>query len=678
MRTVNLALLAFVVLSIFVVAARSDQRGISAAPATSPPAIDWGNVGKKVSGDLHKRDLLTWSDELAGDLANADAETLQVAAEVFRRAGQPARMSQAILGLGKTSLAGRRGSDWDMVERLLKLGWHEQARAWFDTFPARCLPPADMQGFVKWLVAREGADRAENWLRGKARNEVAVGMFWERNWTRTYWDYLAGTGKLAEHVNALAERIKQSPTDADLVFEYVGARSNLPEQQRLPPIWLAETTRLERALHNFALGQMFRGDDPPEAAIQFYDRSLACPVIDYDRQHFNEFSGWSMYVAPEEAEKHLRRAAKAGLAEACFKAKKLDRAQKLVEELTGKKDGTLADLGPFQFAGQVQAASGQRVVEDRIKKAEAENKDSIRYWLNRAKYYCGRNELQKAEEAYQAALKLPADPENSWHFDAVRDYGGFLVGQKRLGDADRVYRDELKRIGPKDPQASYWLNQLQDQADHGLGPRLKWDEPIVWDYLAGQKDFFGDDAQRRFQWVAERAGKDGAIEFEKKARALVADPCPPRLQFFFGGFLRGRGATQEGTRMMAEAYERSPRTEWPGDPRGTEEMLQVYLAQNDLPGAEKMLDRLLGEISYGNNPRWLGEFALIAAGNRAPDMAMRLWRVKANLDLTEQAGLETLAANGLADRLRDFYAGLARQAPDNAFVAAALKKCAKL
>jgi hypothetical protein len=44
--------------------------------------------------------------------------------------------------------------------------------------------------------------------------------------------------------------------------------------------WLAETCRLERAIHNFALGRSFRGEKPPEAAIRFYDRSLACPVTD--------------------------------------------------------------------------------------------------------------------------------------------------------------------------------------------------------------------------------------------------------------------------------------------------------------------------------------------------------------------------------------------------------------
>jgi hypothetical protein len=40
----------------------------------------------RVTAELRQRDLLQWSDELAGNLATADPETLMVAVEVFCRA----------------------------------------------------------------------------------------------------------------------------------------------------------------------------------------------------------------------------------------------------------------------------------------------------------------------------------------------------------------------------------------------------------------------------------------------------------------------------------------------------------------------------------------------------------------------------------------------------------------
>jgi hypothetical protein len=64
--------------------------------------------------------------------------------------------------------------------------------------------------------------------------------------------------------------------------------------------------------------------------------------------------------------------------------------------------------------------SGHRAVEGRIKQTEEENKVSILYW-----------------------------------------------------------RDELKSIGPKSPQANFWLNRLQYQVDPKGGERLKWDEPLI-------------------------------------------------------------------------------------------------------------------------------------------------------------------------------------------------------
>jgi tetratricopeptide (TPR) repeat protein len=277
----------------------------------------------------------------------------------------------------------------------------------------------------------------------------------------SYWEYLKRMERIPDRVEELAAKIKRNPGDIDSIFEYVAARSFLPQDQRPPATWLAETCRLERAIHNFALGQTFRWEKPPEAAIRFYDRSLACPLTDYDRRHFNEFSGWAMHVWPDQAEEILREATKEDLAAACLEAKKLDRAQRLVEELTAKREGERKRPRLFFGAGQVEAASGQRVVEARLIKAEEESKASISYWLNRAEYHKGRKKLDKAEQAYQAAIKLPADAANTWHFEAVRDYGWLLAGQKRFRDAEGLYGAELKRIGPKDTQADFWINQLR-------------------------------------------------------------------------------------------------------------------------------------------------------------------------------------------------------------------------
>ncbi len=365
----------------------------------------------------------------------------------------------------------------------------------------------------------------------------------------------------------------------------------------------------------------------------------------------------------------------------------MDRAQRLVEELTGKKDGTLEDLGVLRLAGQVQQASGKRVVEGRIKKAEEERKDSGGYWLSRAEYYSGRHDLHQVEQAYQAALKLPPDRADSRRHDVMWAYGWFFIHQNRLLEAARLWRDEAERIGPKPPDTCTWLHGLLTVEYQG-GPRVRWDDPLFWQWLAARREVgLSSWADELLERAASQSGP--SEEFEKKARRVAAGPCPVVLRFRLGEILHNRGndpntlagrtrsKTHEGLRMMAEAYDRWPNEAYPEKRTVGPRLLQAYLAEGEAADAEKLLETLLREEPFlGEDPEWLAGFAVAAAKGRALDLAMRLWRAKANLDLTDQRGLEELAANGAASRLREFYSALAKQAPGNAFVAIALNKLA--
>jgi len=640
----------------------------AAVANTKAVEIDWSSAVAMVPAALLKRDLLGWSDELAAKLNEADAEGLIVSLEVFLRSGQPERISMVIPRLGKQPAVRPPGGY--VAERLVRLGYYQQARLWFDTYPADGAADA-MAAFVKWLAEKESAAAAENYLRDKARRDLDRGFYRCGNWPGLYWRRLQAGGKLEAHLADLAEQVRRAPAEAGPVFEYLGARACLPNDQRPAADWLAGVCRLERALDNYSLGGEFAGNERFESAIGFYDRSLACPVAEYDRTWFNQASMCSMYVPPEQVEKVLRQWTKGALASACFRAQKLPRAQKLVEELTGKKDGTVEDLGPFLFAGQVQAASGQRVVEGRILKAEEEKKDSARYWLNRAQYYLGRKELEPAEQAYQAAMKLPPDGQR---FEVVRDYGWFLAGRDRHREAERLFRAEIERVGLQ--EADFWLNQLENLDGKG-GVRVAWDEPLVWDWLAKRKaTHFGQAEQWRLEKTARKAAEaPGAWPaFEKQARALAADPCPPALQYCLGLILHGRGQTQEGTRLMAAAYDRWPKDAWPPAGNVGDGLMRLMLAQGDVKGAEKIVAGLLDDPARGGDPGWLGEVAVAAARAKAVDLAVRLWQRKMALDLTDQKGLDELAAAGLGEQLRELYSALTKRAPGNQAVAAALQK----
>jgi hypothetical protein len=295
--------------------------------------------------------------------------------------------------------------------------------------------------------------------------------------------------------------------------------------------------------------------------------------------------------------------------------------------------------------------------------------------------------LHQVEQAYQAALKLPPDRADSRRHDVMRDYGWFLIDQNRLLEVARLWRDEAERLGPKPPDTYTWLHGLLTVEYKG-GPRVRWDDPLFWQWLAARREVdlgpWGDELLGR---AADNSGP--SEEFERKARAVATGPCPVVLRFYLGEILhhrandpntlagRARNKTHEGLRMMAEAYNRWPNEAYPDKRTIGPRLLQAYIAEGDAASAEKLLETLFDEEPFlAEDPKWLGEFAVTAAKGRALDLAMRLWRAKANLDLTDQGGLEELAANGAASRLRDFYSALAKQDPGNAWVAVALNKVA--
>jgi len=659
-----------------IVAAGSQVNPAAAVPGEQPsdpvkPALplNWDRVLTVVPVELQKRDLLTWSDELAAKMDAARVEELLITLDVLVRAGEPRRVSAVIGRLGKTPAAER--PSYEVLERLFRAGYYEQARLWFETFPKSHMVSDYRASFVDWLAAGEGAEGAEAWLRQRDRLEREESIYAARDWTYVLLRYLESRGTLAAHVEAMGQEVRKAPTDAGRVFEYLRARRFLPKEQRPALAWLVEIVRLEHPLDSFYLAwRLLSRSERSEDVIPFYDISLASTMTDYDRQRFNETELTNIYVAPEQVEPWLRRWTKAELAKACFAARRLDRAQKLVEELTGKKDGALEDIGPYLFAGQVQDASGLRVIEERIRKAEEVKKDSVRYWLNRAAYYKGRKEGKQAEDAYESALKLPPD---SLRWEVVRDYGWFLKDSRRWDDAAKLYRGEIQRVGLESDGVAFWLHALRALDE---GRPLPWDDPLIWDWLAiRKKRYFGQSEQGFLEGAGSMAREANAWDaFEKKARTLAAPPCPAGLQYTLGSLLHRFGSAEEGLRMMLEVYEQWPKDAYPFDYQVGERLLSLLLARGDGTRAGKIVDHLAKLGPDWNSARWFNRMAVEAAKGGAPDLAMELWRRKLALDLSDQADLGVLVSAGLADRLREFYAALARRAPANQAIAAALQK----
>jgi len=655
------------------VAATAVLGAVACPAADTAEQLHPGTVTEAVRNELYQRDLIEWSDQLARQLDEADVKALMTALDVFLRAGQPERISRAIEKLGARK-SGRLHAGGFWPERLLELQYYTQARQWFDGVEQNPCDRNLVRAFIRNWEATGDLDELEVWLKTKADGDNPPGGKLPHQWADLYYEYLARWKKLPGHVDGLAKQVRENPSQREPILRYLAARRHLDGIK--PALdWLGKIAEPAHALDAFELARMM-GDEQIESTIRLLDRSLTLPVTDHDRQWFNKRSMCAAYFPPDEVETTLRRWTKGRLAWACFVTKKLDRAQKLVEELTGKKDGTLDDLGPLQFAGQVQAASGQRVVEGRIKQAEELQKDSERYWLARAEYYMGRKENGEAEKAYKRALALEPGPDRP---SVINDYGDFLIRLGRFPEAEALFRSEFERVvGGESSDPGFWIQHLRNlEGEEGV--TFAWNDPLMWQWLAlRRRSYFGQQAQWNLAWCWEKAD-DQRPAFWAKAEAMAGETPPASVDYLLARLLAQEGNNAEAAKRMAAAWARWTNNDSPSRHQAGSKLMGLYVDQGNWKEAEKVLLSLRDVAGFGGSDErdWLARLAIAAARADSKGDAMRLWQQRANQDLTDQRGLSELASHGLREQLATYYGGLAQRAPGNRAIAAALEVLAE-
>jgi tetratricopeptide (TPR) repeat protein len=140
--------------------------------------------------------------------------------------------------------------------------------------------------------------------------------------------------------------------------------------------------------------------------------------------------------------------------------KRNDEAQKIMiaaRELRKKYNLPESSL----LAGMTQMASGQRIVETEIKNREAIDNTKPAYWMERAKYYQGREEPLEQEKALRKALSLYDTPElrEKKPFPSLRDVRSSLY-------------DFLKKANRQADMCELFFQQHEFVKDE---PRLLWE-----------------------------------------------------------------------------------------------------------------------------------------------------------------------------------------------------------
>ena len=672
-----------------------------------------------VQESLWDRDLLEWADELNENLDSANAKQLCISLEVFTRACQPERINLALRRLGQCKIEYQL--DPNLTEKISKREFWDSLQVFYETLPINPHCYWDM-AVPQYLEKTQGRESARRWLKKQIRKSslpfepdkkrwIQMGGSGNSTWQRVYMKMLDSWGEMPEELARLEKEIRKSPSDLQLMNWYIFGRDRLAPKDRPSVAWIPKVVTFNDAIAYWRLVQsLYRGDNTPtedaRVAAWLYEQALRIPLTKEQRETLGEIACCSMRIEPQKAQATFTQWLKAGLPELYVRSNQLDKAQKLIEELTGSKDGTLKDIAAMQYqdAGMVQRASGKRVVEGRIKEAEALNKDSIDYWLKRAAYYAGRKKLKEQEKAYLIALSLPDNPDefdttmNSRRipkrFRAVRDYQWFLEKQKRFADLEVFLRKEIQREGIASQHYRHFIELIGKP-----GVKCTWEDPMIWEAIRQNRK--AGNIERAYDLVGQLAykypGPDWHVREAKLIECLGETP-PPKLQWSLGETLyhqwyeyyrlsepeRAKApkpiktTRNEAIDIMLAAYKRLPDT--PDSDKASKRVRLIkYLFLNQRP---KEAITLVEQIESENDGRlpalarkeWYaggdgaGPWIAWALASDQNELAMEWLRTAVNFDIaggyTRQGGYR----GPMTENIKAFYRNLLKRSPKNPII----------
>lgn len=196
------------------------------------------------------------------------------------------------------------------------------------------------------------------------------------------------------------------------------------------------------------------------------------------------------------------------------------------------------------MAGQIQAASGAQVVRNLVLEAEEKNKEDSAYWRGRGAYFAGRNDREKALQAYRKALETAGDVhEKMWATDCYSRYLKAVKGRPAAMDllwreyqAARgdVYIDRLVRMMGPD-----FYRQHEDEFWKYLGARKSWQWPqrLIWN--SGREEL-----------------KNGDVDaFWTRGERLANDPDAPNRAKVLGWIMTRTEASARAIPLLRQAVE---------------------------------------------------------------------------------------------------------------------------
>lgn len=499
-------------------------------------------------------------------------------------------------------------------------------------------------------------EKVDEWLAGMPKGDR---NFWVKE--RLRFNMKHGRGEAL--VRELSDSVRENPQDIEGAVAFldalVYARHTGREEYELA--WMAEAIKPERATLAHDIASRLKDLKNWMTAVTFYRQAIETQLTDEEVRHLGMMC--AAFVPPERLRAMFAAHAREGMAECLLKRGKKDQAQKWMVEAADIREKHNLGLNAL-FAGQVQAASGQRVIESRIKEEEEKSENDPEYWWRRALYYQGRNEPDQQEQALRKGLSLTTpqpEPERQlrghvdWRSRLLADYAHFLARENRTGEAVTLLRKEME----SSPANSAPSKKAAHVLTFDFEKHIRVEDKVLWNWLAKQPKWEHTE-KRVLGRMLESAKQDDLDRYFSRAEKL-ADGSDPSRSHTVGWIMNRMNFPKRSVPLLQYAVQSAEDKEL--KERAGFTLFESYLDTGDWKHAEEVFPDAAKRLTTKELPEWYSQVAVTAAKAGAKTDAMRIWSRVANLSPSQIAGLEDLAKAGLRNELKDFYCEMRKRMP---------------
>jgi tetratricopeptide (TPR) repeat protein len=610
-------------------------------------------VRERVARDLLTKDVGEWAARLGKLPSSTEPPEILLRVLVLARAGHLEALGKLVDGLAEPLAAIDQWDgeavvraivdcdDYALSRRLFERGAHPFASTG-DHFVEQWERDGDPKELEPWLEARAAPD--SGWWYHSCRLRKKKGT----------------AGEIVDRAEA---DMRDRPDDFEAIRFYLFLADRIDREPDVE--WILANCRPKSPFGSFRMAKLIISEDR-RAAIGYLLRSLEQEYTEADVEGMYRWMR-SRCSGPVERKKDweeiLRDETKYALMKIWLKVGEPKQAQPLLEELSAKHPDGLPRSGFGVFAGQTQAGSGARVIEQRIRDAEAENTDSAAYWLKRAHYFRGRGENDEAERAYAKSLELSKSGKHVLAHDhskghVLTSYAYFLKKTKGEQAALDLLRREFEHA-EKGGEYANWILWRSLGGWIAKGEFAQADDPLIWAHLA-KRDRWCTEVEDILKWLAGHVADPDAL-WDRLER-LAAEGDSSRRWTLAQAMLASEAKARAIPLMKRSSADGSPNRK----AHARKEMFETYLEIGKWATAEALWRKFREDFYPTDWGSCIRRMATCAAKAGAKDRALGLWVEGANFDRLSGDGLDRMLDAGMREKLLGFYREMKKKDPASA------------